>query len=67
MKSFIEVTNHDGKMKMLLPVAKITGIVHDDDGIVFIEMGTDKKDNPSGVIVTESYDEIKAKIKACEV
>ncbi len=67
MKSFIEVTDYDGKMKVLCPVGKITGIVCDGDGSVFIEMGTDGKGESSGILVCESFDEIKNKIKQCEV
>lgn len=35
MKGFIEVTDYDGGMKVLLPVSKITAIVCDDDGSGF--------------------------------
>ena len=67
MKNFIEVTNYDGGMRVLVPIGKITGIVCDGDGSVFIEMGTDKNDSSSGILVTESYDEIKSKLKESEV
>lgn len=67
MKGFIEVTDYDGGMKVLCPISKITGIVCDGDGSVFIEMGTDKGGESSGVLVCESFDEIKAKIEKSEV
>lgn len=67
MKNFIEVTDYDGKMNVLVPISKITGIVCDGDGSVFIEMGTDKNDTSSGILITESYDEIKKKLKESEV
>ena len=67
MKKFIEVTNYDGGMKVLVPIGKITGIVCDGDGSVFIEMGTNENETSSGIHVTESYDEIKKKIKDSEV
>ena len=67
MKNFIEVTDYDGKMNVLVPISKITGIVCDGDGSVFIEMGTDENDTSSGILVTESYDEIKKKLKESEV
>ena len=68
MKNFIEVTNFDGKMNVLVPIGKITCIVCDCDGSVFIEMGTNGNDSTSsGILVTESYDEIKAKLKESEV
>lgn len=65
MRNFIEVTDFDGGMKVLVPISKIMGIVYDSDG-VFIEMGTDNGGTSSGIFVTESYDEIKNKLKASE-
>lgn len=38
MINFIEVTSYDDGMKVLVPIDKITGIVQDGDGNVFIEM-----------------------------
>ena len=67
MKKFIEVTNYDGGMKVLVLIGKITGIVCDGDGSVFIEMGTNENETSSGILVTESYDEIKKKLKESEV
>ena len=67
MKSFIEVTDFDGEMKVLLPVSKITAIVCDDDGSVFVEVGMNSKGDSSGLLITESYGEIKEKIKESEV
>ena len=66
MKSFIEVTDFDGEMKVLLPVSKITAIVC-DDGSVFVELGMNSKGDSSGLLITESYGEIKEKIKESEV
>lgn len=67
MKGFIEVTDYDGGMKVLYPVSKITAIVCDANGDVFIEMGVDGDGVSSGILVCESFDEIKAKIEKCEV
>lgn len=67
MKSFIEVTDFDGEMKVLLPVSKITAIVCDDDGSVFVELGMNNKGDSLGLLITESYGEIKEKIKESEV
>ena len=67
MKSFIEVTDFDGEMKVLLPVSKITAIGCDDDGSVFVELGMNSKGDSSGLLITESYGEIKEKIKESEV
>ena len=43
MKGFIEVTDYDGGMRVILPVDKITSIVCDKTKSVFIEMGVDNK------------------------
>lgn len=67
MKDFIEVTSFDGGMKVLCPINKITGIICDGDNSVFIEMGVDGKDVSSGILVTETFDEIKEKIRQSEV
>ena len=67
MKGFIEVTDYDGGMKVLLPISKITAVVCDDDGSVFVELGMNSKGDSSGLLITESYGDIKKKIKASEV
>ncbi len=67
MRNFIEVTDFDGGVNVLVPVSKILGIVCEKNGSVFIEMGTDSGTVSSGILVIESYDEIKNKLKQCEV
>ena len=67
MKGFIEVTNYDGGMRVILPVDKITSIVCDKAKSVFIEMGVDNKGISSGILVTESYEEIKQKLTQKDV
>ena len=62
MKGFIEVTDYDGGMRVILPVDKITSIVCDKAKSVFIEMGVDNKGVTSGILVAESYEEIKQKL-----
>ena len=62
MKGFIEVTDYDGGMRVILPVDKITSIVCDKAKSVFIKMGVDNKGVSSGILVTESYEEIKQKL-----
>lgn len=66
MKNFLEVTEFENGLKVLVPIGKITCIVCDGDGSVFIEMGTDKDITSSGILVTESFDEIKNKLKESE-
>lgn len=67
MKGFIEVTEYDGEMTILIPVGKITGIVRDSKGDVYIEMGTNGDTTSSGVLVQESLEEVKRKIMECDV
>ena len=67
MKGFIEVTDYDGGMRVILPVDKITSIVCDKAKPVFIEMGVDNKGISSGILVTESYEEIKQKLTQKDV
>lgn len=67
MKGFIEVTNYDGGMRVILPIEKITSIVCDSSDSVFIEMGVDSKGISSGILVTESYEEIKRRLKREDV
>ncbi|MDE6472075.1 MAG: hypothetical protein K2L52_03525 [Clostridia bacterium] len=66
IRNFIEVTNFDDGANVLIPIDKILGIVCDSGGNVFIEMGTDNRTVSSGILVIESYDEIKNKLKASE-
>lgn len=67
MKGFIEVTDYDGGMRVILPVDKITSIVCDKAKSVFIEMGVNNKGISSGILVTESYEEIKQKLTQKDV
>lgn len=66
LRNFIEVTDFDGGANVLVPISKILGIVCEKDGNVFIEMGTDCGGISSGILVIESYDEIKNKLKESE-
>lgn len=66
MKNFIEVTNKETGMKVLLPVPKITAVFCDKAGKAFVELGLDEEGKSSGVLVMESYGEIKEKIKQTE-
>ena len=66
MKNFIEVTDYDDGTKMLLSIDKIISVECDGDGNVFIAMFKDNDGVPVGISVTESYDEIKNKLKESE-
>ena len=63
MKGFIEVTDYDDDVTFFLPVGKITGIIRDNKGDVFIEMGTNGDTTSSGVLVRESFGEVKLKLE----
>ena len=67
MKGFIEVTEFDGGMTIIIPIGKITAIVCDGKGDVYIEMGTNGDTTSSGVLVQDSFEEVKRKIKQSEV
>ncbi len=67
MKRFIEVTDCDGGMKVLVPIGKVTGIVCTAKGHVFIEMGTNEDRTSSGILVEESFEEVKRKIEEGEM
>lgn len=58
MKRFLEVTDYDSNLKYLVPIDKITGIVRDESGKVFIEMCTANDGESSGILVKESFYEI---------
>lgn len=69
MKEFLELTRwNSGKArgKCMLRVRFITAIVEDKDG-TFVEMGLDEKGEGTGIFAAESYEEVKQKIKNCEV
>ena len=66
MKNFIEVTDYDDGTKMLLSIDKIISVECDGDGNVFIAMFKDNDGVPVGISVTESYDEIKNKLRESE-
>lgn len=59
LKRFLEVTDYDSNLKYLVPIDKITGIVRDGSGKVFIEMCTANDGESSGVLIKESFDDIK--------
>lgn len=61
---FIEVTDYDRDVKYLVSVDKITTVACDKKGKVFIETGTDFDGESSGLLVAESYDEIKKLINS---
>ncbi len=61
MKGFIEVTERESGMQVLLCVDKITAVIMDKSG-AFVETGFDGKGASTGVLVCESYDEVKRKL-----
>lgn len=68
MKIFIELTCSIDNEKMLIPVDKIVDIRCADGGksSVYVDMGVDDDGNLIGVEPSESYEEIKTKLRECE-
>ena len=66
MKNFIEVTDYDDGTKILLSIDKIISIENDGINGVFIAMFKGNDGVPIGISVSESYDEIKSKLKESE-
>ena len=69
MKGFLELTmwsNGKARERCMVPVKIITGVVEDKDG-TFVETGLDEKGKGTGIFAAESYEEVKQKIKNCEV
>ena len=60
---FIEVTDYDRDVKYLISADKISSVVCDGDGSVFIEMGVDSEGTSSGILVEETFDDIKNQLK----
>ena len=69
MEGFLELTmwsRGKAREKCMIPVRLITAIVEDMDG-TFVETGRDEKGEGTGIFAAESYEEVKQKIKNCEV
>lgn len=62
MKGFIEVIENESGLKVLCPVSKILSVVEGEDGFVFIETGFDGSAESSGIVVRETFDEVKRKL-----
>lgn len=67
MKNFIAITEAETKTQVLLPIERIRSVLEEDDGIVWIETGVDKRGEPIGVFAAEGFEQIKQKILNCEV
>lgn len=67
MKRFIEVTDIDDGVKILLAVDKIISIENDGYYGVFITMFKNNDGVLVGTSVSESYDEIKRQLNESEV
>ena len=69
MKDFLELTMWNGgkvRKKCMVRVRFISAIVEDKDG-TFVETGRDEEGEGTGIFAAESYEEVKQKIKNCEV
>ena len=67
MKRFIEVTEKYSGSKILTAIDRIMNVILNDDGIVFIETGLDSRGKSTGIVVSETYGEIKQKLRESEV
>lgn len=67
MKGFIEVTERMDGMGLLLPVSGIRAIAKDDDGRALIEFESAVSRKGSVFNTSESYEEVKEKIRKSEV
>lgn len=59
MNDIIELTEKDGKFKVLIPIKNIMSIVETQDGNAFVETGCDKKGESTGFFTNELYSDIK--------
>lgn len=59
---FIEVTEYDSGLKVLVPVSKILSIVCGESGVVFIETGFDGSSESSGIEIQETFFAVKEKL-----
>lgn len=62
MNMFIEITEKESGEKALVSVNEIRAITRQDGKNVFIETDYDSKDGSTGVVVRESYDEVRRKL-----
>lgn len=62
MTGFIEVTEKQENSKVLCPTARISAVLETKDG-VFIETGIDTDGESTGILVKETFAEVKEKMK----
>ncbi len=63
MQGFIEVTNYENGKKVLVSISNIISVMYNDDGIVFIETWKRGDVVSIGILASESYVEIKNKLR----
>ncbi len=62
MTGFIEVTEKQENSKVLCSTARISAVLETKDG-VFIETGIDTDGESTGILVKETFAEVKEKMK----
>lgn len=62
MTGFIEVTEKQENSKVLCLMARISAVLETKDG-VFIETGIDTDGESTGILVKETFAEVKEKMK----
>ena len=55
---FIVVTERDTESKVILSINTIMSIVETEDGKSFVETGSDKNGNPTGIFTNDTYYDI---------
>ena len=62
MINFIELTEKDGNIVVILPIKKILSISKNKDLTAFIETGIDENGISTGIFTKELYVEVKKKL-----
>ena len=63
MVSFLEVTEKQDNIKVILPLSEIRSITQCNDLSAFIETGLDSKGNSTGFYTKELFAKIKLQLK----
>lgn len=63
MNEMIELTEQESKFKVLIPVSQIKGVVENDDGTAYIELGyNDIRGTSTGIYTEETFVQVKLKL-----
>lgn len=63
MNEMIELTEQESKVKVLIPVSQIKGVVENDDGTAYVETGyNEKRGTSTGLYTEETFVQVKLKL-----